>query len=194
MYISKPEYLNCSDNVVGGFILLLTGALMRDFPKCTVDRDDVSSILDALHVLRPDVPEVDALDAMLCAVNGRYDDAAHIFRQVIERAPQFASARALLAFSLAAKGDQQWRQYANELVNDPESGDANRLARVLIARSDLLDAHRASLKGARFAMPESVQSLMDDYPLAASTSGIDAPPEASEQPSHYAQGLGFLRA
>ncbi|MFP6560943.1 HrpB1 family type III secretion system apparatus protein [Paraburkholderia sp. B3] len=195
MYTSKPEYLSCSADVVGGLIETVSVALMDQFPKPTVDCDDVALMLDALHVLRPDAPELDALDGILFIVKGAYDDAIHVLRQVTESAPHFAYARALLAFSLAAKGDPEWRQCAGEVIDDHESGDAQKLVRVLIARHDLMDARRASRLGGEFVMPASVTSLLEDQsaPPAArdADAGHPAPREPVSADAHY---MGFLRA
>lgn len=199
VYTSKPEYLNCSADVVGGLIETVSVALMDNFPKSTVDCDDVGLVLDALHVLRPDAPELDALDGILYIVKGRFDDAIRVLRQVIARAPAFAYARALLAFSLAAKGDPDWRQCASEVIEGGQSGDAEKLVRVLIARHDLMDARRARRLGGDFVMPESVMTLMESSQAATSSSSAIPPARdearaPAEQLSGAVHYQGFLRA
>jgi len=149
VYTSKPEYLNCSADVVGGLIETVSVALMDNFPKSTVDCDDVGLVLDALHVLRPDAPELDALDGILYIVKGRFDDAIRVLRQVIARAPAFAYARALLAFSLAAKGDPDWRQCASEVIEGGQSGDAEKLVRVLMESSQAATSSSSAIPPAR---------------------------------------------
>ena len=186
-------------DVVGGLIETVSVALMDNFPKSTVDCDDVGLVLDALHVLRPDAPELDALDGILYIVKGRFDDAIRVLRQVIARAPAFAYARALLAFSLAAKGDPDWRQCASEVIEGGQSGDAEKLVRVLIARHDLMDARRARRLGGDFVMPESVMTLMESSQAATSSSSAIPPARdearaPAEQLSGAVHYQGFLRA
>lgn len=194
MYTSKPEYLNCSADVVGGLIETVSVALMDQFPKPTVDCDDVGLVLDALHVLRPDSPELEALDGILCIVKGRFDDAIHILRQVTENAPRFAYAKALLSFSLAAKGDPEWRQCASEVIDDRESGDAQKLVQVLIARHDLMDARRSARLGGEFVLPASVRLLMENASTQPATAKRDATPAPREPAAVDPQYMGFLRA
>ncbi|WP_206956914.1 HrpB1 family type III secretion system apparatus protein [Trinickia acidisoli] len=185
MYANNQEYLNCSADVVGGLIETVCAALMDNFPDTVVDSNDAGMVLDALHVLRPDSPELDALDGIHCIVKGCYDDAVRILRQVSETSPGFAYARALLAFSLAAKGDPEWQQRAGEVMANHESRDAQQLVRVLIARHDLMEAQRATRLGAQFVVPDSVKALMDE-PAAPI-----APHEPTTAVDHQ---MGFLRA
>lgn len=186
MYTSKPEYMNCSAEVVGGLIETVCAALMDNFPHSEVDCHDAAMVLDALHVLRPDAPELDALDGIQCIVQGSYADAIRILRQVTETAPNFAYARALLSFSLAAVGDPEWRQRAGEVLDEQESHNAQQLVRLLIARHDLMAARRASTLGGEFVMPESVRSLLEDVPASGAL--------PHEQATTGDQQAGFLRA
>ncbi|MGF6483163.1 HrpB1 family type III secretion system apparatus protein [Paraburkholderia sp. JPY419] len=162
MNATNPEYLNCSAEIVGGLIETICVALFETFPRPSVDREDVGLVLDALHVLRPDVAEVDALDGILHIVNGNWDDAIHILHQVVTRAPGFLYGKSLLAFSLAAKGDPHWRQCAGEVIESGAAGGcADKLVRALIARHDLMSAHRAARLSGKFVMPDSVAAMIE---------------------------------
>ncbi|NUY06046.1 HrpB1 family type III secretion system apparatus protein [Paraburkholderia youngii] len=198
MNASKPEYLNCSAEIVGGLIETLCVALFEKFPRPSADREDVGLVLDALHVLRPDVPEVDALDGILQIVNGNWDDAIHILHQVVARAPGFLYAKSLLAFSLAAKGDPHWRQCAGEVIeSDAAGGDADKLMRALIARDDLMAAQRAGQLNGKFVMPDSVAAMIDMARAPADARGTPNSAGSGQKAGAAAEGApyqGFIGA
>jgi type III secretion protein HrpB1 len=201
--LSKPDHLNCSAEVVGGLIETFCAALMEAFPRPSANRDDAGLVLDALHVLRPNVPEVEALDGVLLLVSARWDDAIHILRQVVTRAPRFLYAKSLLAFGLAAKGDPDWLQCANEVLEAGEQGgDADKLVRGLIARHDMMLAARARRLGGKYVTPESVTALLasngpqaeDKSVRHGSAAGADETTRHSSMQHDNPHPAGFLRA
>ncbi|SOE96842.1 type III secretion protein HrpB1 [Burkholderia sp. D7] len=199
MTATQQDYLNCSADVVGGLIEAVTIALMEDFPRTSVDEHDVELLLDALHVLRPGVAEVGTLDGLLHIACGRWDDAVHVLRQVEESAPHFSYAKALLAFSLSAKGDPGWRQHANEVVSGSSSRGSEALVRALMAREDVLGAERVARLGGAFVMPESVAALhaiaepgvADEAEVKEEVTADAAKPEAPAHTTHYGS---YMRA
>ena len=161
MTVSTPEYMNCSPNVIGGLIETVSTALLSNFPKVSADPYDIELVLDALRVLRPRVAEIDTLDGILHMVRGHWDDAIHVLRQVGENAPRFGYAKALLAFSLSAKGDPDWKQCATEAMEINPSRDTQALVRALEAREDLLNAMRVKRNGGQFVTPASCEALAE---------------------------------
>lgn len=193
MSTNKPEYVNCSTHIVGGLIEAACMMLMDDLDNARraseADLNDAALLVDALHVLRPDTAELDLLDGVQCIVKGRYDDAIVILRQLAERVPAFCYSKALLAFSLSAKGDPEWQQYANEVMNNENAVDAQPLVRMLIARHEVIMAQRVSSLGGEFKMPESMASFMKDFGPSAAPADPEPAPIAHSQPQP-----GHLRA
>jgi type III secretion protein HrpB1 len=155
-----PDYLNCSHDVVCGLIETASAALFAHFPKAVGDTLDVELVLDALRVFRPKVAEIGMLDGVLHIVHGRWDDAAHALRAVIDMAPEFAYAKAMMAYCLASKGEPGWRQWAHNALESSPNQETLVLVRALEAREDLHHAMR-DYRGGEFVLPESCQSLTD---------------------------------
>jgi type III secretion protein HrpB1 len=158
---SSPDYLQCSHEVVCGLIETASAALFAHFPKAVGDTLDVELVLDALRVFRPNVVEIGMLDGVLHIVHGRWDDAAHALRAVIDLAPDFAYAKAMMAYCLASRGEQGWRQWAHNALESNPNAQTLALVRALEAREDLQHAMR-DYRGGEFVMPESVQTLQEE--------------------------------
>jgi type III secretion protein HrpB1 len=199
MTATAPDYLNCSPDVIGGLIETVSTALLDNFPKLSADPYDVELLLDALRVLRPKVAEIDTLDGILHMVRGHWDEAIHVLRQVGENAPRFGYAKALLAFSLSAKGDPDWKQCATEAMATNPTRDTEALVRALNAREDLLNAMRVNRRGGQFMTPPSVTALEvvpPSEPTSASASA-DVQPAAAPQPAvafDAVHNSAFMRA
>jgi type III secretion protein HrpB1 len=195
-----PTYLNCSQEVVGGLIETVTAALLNSFPVIDADPEDIEMTLDALKVLRPKVVELETFAALLQMQRGHWDEAIHIFSRLVANVPQFAYAKALLAFCLSFKGDPNWRQSAAEAIRENPDRETRQLVRALAARDDLQDALRAHKNGAPFEVPPSIATLADDID-ADSTLSAPASREAADPapvPAGHAQGEavpqpGYLR-
>lgn len=197
MTATTPEYLNCSPDVVGGLIETVSTALLDNFPKLSADPYDVELLLDALRVLRPKVAEIDTLDGILHMVRGHWDDAIHVLRQVGENAPRFGYAKALLAFSLSAKGDPDWKQCATEALATNPTRDTEALVRALNAREDLLNAMRANRRGGQFVTPPSVTALEQAQAQESLEEPAAERPAAATQPaaaSNFVHDSSFMRA
>jgi type III secretion protein HrpB1 len=159
--VPQPEYLQCSHEVVCGLIETASAALFSHFPKAIGDTLDVELVLDALRVFRPNVTEIGMLDGVLHIVHGRWDDAAHALRAVIDQAPDFAYAKAMMAYCLASRGEPGWRQWAHNALESSPNQETLSLVRALEAREDLQHAMR-DYRGGEFVMPESVQTLQEE--------------------------------
>lgn len=92
MVVGESEYLNCSNEIVGGLIETVSVALFRDFPSVKVDLEDVEKVIGALTVLRPRVVEIETLGGVLQMFRGNWSEAMHVLRSVCERAPKFSYA------------------------------------------------------------------------------------------------------
>lgn len=189
-----PTYLNCSQEVVGGLIETVTAALLSNFPVIEGDPEYIEMTLDALKVLRPKVIELETFAALLQMQRGHWDEAIHIFARVVASVPNFAYAKALLAFCLSFKGDSNWRQTAAEAMQENPNRETRQLVRALAARDDLQDALRAHKNGAPFEVPVSVATLTDDVDTEPDLSA----PASSNAPAAKGQGEavpqpGYLR-
>ncbi|CAB3764336.1 HrpB1 family type III secretion system apparatus protein [Paraburkholderia humisilvae] len=190
MASTHPDYLNCSPDVIGGMIETATTALMEDFPKTTVNQEDLELILEALHVLRPDTVELETLDGLLHVVRGQWPEAVRVLHSVVERVPNFSYAKALLTFSLSSTGDPSWRNYADEVLASASSRSVKSLVLAVVARNDMLAAVRSSKLGGDFVTPESLtalQAMTDDQPdepARASKSGSTAVQDALTAQQH----------
>jgi type III secretion protein HrpB1 len=167
-----------------------SAALFSHFPKAAGDTLDVEMVLDALRVFRPQVVEIGMLDGVLHIVHGRWDEAMHTLREVIARAPDFDYAKAMLAYCLASKGTQDWRQWAAEALSGGASRETRSLIRSLEAREDLLFA-KLDYRGGEFVVPESCRSLAEENGAAEEK---NAPSETQAAADVPAPQFGYLRA
>ncbi|AIO68743.1 HrpB1 family type III secretion system apparatus protein [Burkholderia oklahomensis] len=173
MTADVPEYVQCRPEIVGGLVETVSTALLRTFPKVTVDPYDIELILDALRVMRPHVAEIQMLDGVLHMAFGRWDDAIRVLRDVCMAAPHFGYARALLAFCLSTKGDEDWKQHAAEALATTPTNDTLVLVKALHAREDLVKAVQASRNGGPFVPPQSIVEL---------TAELEQPTQETEKP------------
>ncbi|KVU59698.1 type III secretion protein [Burkholderia ubonensis] len=160
MVLDKAEYLNCSNEIVGGLIETVSVALFRDFPNVKVDLEDVEKVVGALTVLRPNVVEIETLTGLLHMFRGNWGEAMYVLRSVCERAPKFSYARMLLAVCLSTTGDSSWRRVATEAMELKADPHAAALVRVMQAREDLQDAIQVQQSGGGFRIPASCSALI----------------------------------
>ncbi|WP_013592495.1 HrpB1 family type III secretion system apparatus protein [Paraburkholderia phenoliruptrix] len=190
MSTATPDYLNCSQAIVGGLIDTLSCALLNNFPTLEADPYDIELTLDALRLLRPRMAELDTMEAVLYMQRGHWDDAIRVFSRVIEGAPHFSYAKALLAFCLSVKGDTGWRQWASAALAQNPDRDTRQLVRALEARDDLREAIRVYRNGGTFEVPLSITALNDELPQEPPV--VAAPPPAAAHNEALAQ-QGYLR-
>lgn len=187
---AESAYTQCSHELVCGLIETVSLALFAHFPKAAGDTFDVELVLDALHVLRPKVPEIGMLDGVLHIVHGRWDEAMHTLREVAVSAPSFDYAKAMLAYCLASKGAHDWRQWAAEAAADDASRETRMLVRALEAREDLLYA-KMDYRGGEFVVPESCKALAEENNAAREQAAAAQTQDATRAPAPH---LGYLRA
>ncbi|ALX16821.1 hypothetical protein P350_34855 [Burkholderia cepacia JBK9] len=183
-----PDYLQCSHDVVCGLIDTVSAALFAHFPKAAGDTLDAELVLDALRVFRPAVAEIGMLDGVLHIVHGRWTDAEHALSTVIDLAPDFVYAKAMMAYCLASTGEPGWRQWAHGALESKPNREALQLIRALEAREDLNHAIR-DYRGGEFRIPESCQPspVAVHADPARQDDSRAAPPAAGPQ-------LNYLRA
>lgn len=169
MILDESEYLNCSNEIVGGLIETVSVALFRDFPSVKVDLDDVEKVVGALTVLRPRVVEIETLTGVLHMFRGNWGEAMHVLRSVCERAPNFSYARMLLAVCLSTSGDSSWRRVAAEALELGADSHAEALVRVMQAREDLEGAIQVQQRGGAFTIPASCAALMAEQGVSTGT-------------------------
>jgi type III secretion protein HrpB1 len=161
---ATPDYLQCSQAVVGGLIDTLSCSLLNHFPTPQADPYDIELTLDAVRLLRPQMAELDTMEAVLYMLRGHWDDAIRVFSRVVEDAPHFSYGKSLLAFCLSVKGDASWRQWAGAALAQNPDRDTRQLVRALEARDDLRGAIRAYRNGGTFEVPLSIASLNEALP------------------------------
>ncbi|MBW0446272.1 HrpB1 family type III secretion system apparatus protein [Paraburkholderia phenoliruptrix] len=181
MSTATPDYLNCSQAIVGGLIDTLSCALLNNFPTLEADPYDIELTLDALRLLRPRMAELDTMEAVLYMQRGHWDDAIRVFSRVIEGAPHFSYAKALLAFCLSVKGDAGWRQWASAALAQNPDRDTRQLVRALEARDDLREAIRVYRNGGTFEVPLSITALNDELPQEPPVVTTPLPPASHHE-------------
>jgi type III secretion protein HrpB1 len=187
------SYLQCSHEVVCGLIETASSALYSHFPKAAGDTFDVEVVLDALRVFRPKVAEIGMLDGVLHIVHGRWDEAMHTLREVVALVPDFDYAKAMLAYCLASKGAQDWRQWAAEAIEAGASRETRSLIRALEAREDLFFA-KMDYRGGEFVVPESWRALAEENGAAAEEKAAGAPQKTPGDGEVPTPQFGYLRA
>ncbi|KVP36384.1 type III secretion protein [Burkholderia ubonensis] len=185
MVVDKHEYLNCSSDIIGGLIDIVSVSLFRDFPKVNVDLNDVEKVIGALVVLRPNVVEIETLTGLLHMFRGNWGEAIYVLRSVSERAPKFSYARTLLAVSLSMKGDSSWQRVAREAMELEQEPHTEALVKVMQAREDLHDAMQRQQNGGVFEIPPSCVALIGDE----NTGSVSNEETATVDPG----SIGYLR-
>lgn len=193
MSVTSPNYLDCSTDIVSGLIGTVTVALTGNFPKVQGDPADIEMVLDAVRVLRPKLAELETFVGILHMLRGQWQDAIRVFSWVIANAPQFAYAKALLAFCLSANGDPSWRQSAIEVMQEDQNHDTVRLIRVLEAREDLRAAIRTYRTGGKFELPMSIAALQDEQQSEAAQQDVSANEMPAAASAEAMPGQSYLR-
>ncbi|MGF6292552.1 HrpB1 family type III secretion system apparatus protein [Paraburkholderia youngii] len=189
--IATPDYLNCSQAIVGGLTETLSCALLNNFSALEVDPCDIELTLDALRLLRPRIAGLDMMEAVFYMQRGHWDGAIHMCSRVIEGAPHFSYAKALLALCLSVKGDAGWRRCASEALAQNPDRDTRQLVRALEARDELREAIRVCSNGGIFKAPPSVARLSDELPQEPPA--VVPPPVSAYSEDQGLAQQGYLR-
>jgi type III secretion protein HrpB1 len=171
----------CGNEVLTGFIQMVIHGLTT-YREKDGTLEDIEAVLEVLHILRPNVPELEFLDGVAKMAQSCWDEASHIFRNVCQRAPHFDISKALLANCLASMGDSEWKQHASEIMAGNASADARGVIRALIAREDIVEAVK-EYRGGEFIIPDSCKP-------GAENNLPDA--KLAEPPSSLPFDIGFL--
>ncbi|MFM0553153.1 HrpB1 family type III secretion system apparatus protein [Paraburkholderia sediminicola] len=190
MSVTTPNHLDCSYDIVCGLIDILSAALNYGDTVPRVNPEDVEAVLDATRVLRPKLAELGAFEAMLHIQRGHWDDAIHVLTQVSAAAPGFWYAKALMALCLSSRGDDDWRQWAAQVLEETTDRNARKLVRALKAKDDLREATLALETTGKFEVPLSIALLSDEDDQSEPL--LEAPKVAPLQDEAIAK-QGYLR-
>jgi type III secretion protein HrpB1 len=115
-----------SKEVVSGLIELLSTSINHNLI------DEAETLLACVRGLRPGVLEFDTFEAWIATRRGHWTDAIRILRAVEFNSPDFALAKALLAFCQFALGDAAWERTANAVLENDPHPDAVALLQLLV--------------------------------------------------------------
>ncbi|WP_181885561.1 HrpB1 family type III secretion system apparatus protein [Trinickia dinghuensis] len=183
------DAIQASAELVGGLTEVLRVALADQFPATRADVEDIEQLLDALHLLRPELPELRMFDGFVQVVRADWHAAIETFSTLAASSQCLPGSKAMLAYCLDATSDVSWRQLALELLDDPRADAQVRLlAQALVARNDMEDARMVALRTGRFTEPESLRTLHGTGGAAAG-----AEPHAPAAPAAPAPEPQYLR-
>lgn len=100
-----------------------------------VDRerlDDAETLLGAVRQLRPKVAQLDFFEAWIAMKRGHWTDAMRTLRGLDATAPEWAMAKAFLAYCQFATGDATWRATAEDVLQTSTHPEALDMARTLL--------------------------------------------------------------
>ncbi len=100
-----------------------------------VDRerlDDAETLLGAVRQLRPKVAQLDFFEAWIAMKRVHWLDAMRTLRGLDATAPEWAMAKAFLAYCQFATGDQAWRATAEDVLQSSTHPEALDMARTLL--------------------------------------------------------------
>jgi type III secretion protein HrpB1 len=154
------ETLRASAELVTGLTEVLRIAVADQFPATRADVEDIEQLLDALHALRPGLPELQMFDGFVQVVRADWRAAIETFGALVSNAQCLPGSKAMLAYCLDATSDVSWRQHALELLDDLQADPQVRLlAQALVARNDMEDARLVAVRTGSFTEPESLRTL-----------------------------------
>ncbi|KKB62728.1 hypothetical protein WM40_15650 [Robbsia andropogonis] len=161
---AKTEYKQCSHELIGGLIEIVRMAVIDQFPSPRLDVADVSALLDAMHVLRPTLTELNLFDGFVHVVRGEWHDAIALFSTLVSQDRCMPGSRAMLVYCLSASGNSDWKIEAEQLLHqDKLTPEARSLVYAVIARNDMEKAREDAYATGEFNEPESLKRLRDDY-------------------------------
>ena len=134
------NYRDCNAEIVEGLCQLIAAA-QGAFPLTSdgcdefwnvsaggVDLADVQLLVDALHVLRPNMTTLALFDATLDLMHGRWREATQkLYQSIGEAGDDFRYGKAFLAFCLSQQGDAAWRPIAQEVLSGGVDDEPARL-------------------------------------------------------------------
>jgi len=190
------NYRDCNTEIVEGLCQLVAAA-QGAFPLTSdgsdgfwnvsagrVDLADVQLLLDALHVLRPNMATLGLYDAALDMLHGRWREATQkLYQSIGEAGGEFRYGKAFLAFCLAQQGDAAWQPLAQEVLSGAMDDDP---ARLVLA----IDAYVSFRDGAPRIAPEQQMDSAKTPDEHARAEGELPVPRSDQE----VQPLGILRA
>lgn len=154
------EYSQCSHELFGALVEIVRMSVVDQFPTTRVDVDDVEHLLEAMHAMRPNLPELNLFDGFAQVVRGNWREAADIFRGLVDQSICLPGSKAMLIYCLSSSGDDEWRIVANQLLDDNAvTPEARMLVNAVVARDDVEQAGERALASGEFVEPESLKQL-----------------------------------
>lgn len=131
-----------------------------------VDRerlDDAEALLGAVRQLRPKVAQLDFFEAWIAMKRGHWTDAMRTLRGLDATAPEWAMAKAFLAYCQFATGDSAWRATAEEVLQTSTHAEALDMARTLLNPDEVQpdDESQTSADGRTAVSPAAVPLSID---------------------------------
>ncbi|WP_185642809.1 HrpB1 family type III secretion system apparatus protein [Burkholderia sp. Bp9140] len=178
------EYQTCTHELFGALVEIVRMSVVDQFPTTRVDVDDVEHLLEALHVMRPNLPELHLFDGFVHVVRGNWREAADIFRALVDQSVGLPGSKAMLIYCLSSSGDDDWRIVANQLLDDDGvTPQARMLVHAVMARNDVELAGEHALATGEFVEPESLKQLRAES--VAGDAGNGATDTARSEPPMF---------
>ncbi|MDH0868426.1 HrpB1 family type III secretion system apparatus protein [Mitsuaria sp. GD03876] len=111
---------------VSGLVGLVSLAVDREL------LDDAEALLGAVRLLRPKVSQLDFFEAWIAMKRGHWTDAMRTLRNLDATAPEWATAKAFLAYCQFATGDMAWRATAEDVLHTATNPEALDMVRSLL--------------------------------------------------------------
>ncbi|MET3824241.1 type III secretion protein HrpB1 [Burkholderia sp. PvR073] len=154
------QYPTCTHELFGALVEIVRMSVVDQFPTTRIDVDDVEHLLEALHVMRPNLPELHLFDGFVHVVRGNWREATAIFRALVDQSVGLPGSKAMLIYCLSSSGDGDWRIVANQLLDDDGvTPQARMLVHAVMARNDVEQAGEYALASGEFVEPESLKQL-----------------------------------
>jgi type III secretion protein HrpB1 len=159
----KPDYMKCSNKLVSAMREVVRLALLDKFPNPRMESDEAEHLLDALHVMRPERPELVLYDGFVHIVHRNWIDAIAVFESLAARGECMPGSKAMLVYCLAASGNADWRIVASQMRASENSltEDARVLLDSVELRDDLERANRDAQVTGTFHMTDSMKRLRE---------------------------------
>lgn len=102
--------------------------------------DDAESLIQAVRVLTPDLPQLDSFEALVAVGQERWQRAIHILSGLDSKHPDWVVSQALLAYCEHEIDDPAWSTHANEVLENHPGSRAARFVTLFTNDAEHEDA------------------------------------------------------
>jgi type III secretion protein HrpB1 len=155
---------SCPQSIVEAVVELVTTALDPAGATAQVECDDVESVIDALHAMRPGCAEFSFFDGWLHVRRQEWSEAECRFLDLVERSICLPQSKAMLLQCLMAQQKFGWREETKKIAEMGGDDPAVALARALIATDDMVEAMETASRTGEFVVPDSMPALQEGVP------------------------------